>query len=64
VLWRSPAQRWYLLAAGSPEVTSITLTGSLEHTGSGQTLAVPAAENSRPDLGARLADGSTLSALK
>lgn len=40
--WRSPAGRWYLLAAGSREVVGITAAGAVRAEATGRTLAVPA----------------------
>ncbi|CCB74054.1 MULTISPECIES: hypothetical protein [Streptomycetaceae] len=64
VLWKSPAKRWYLLAAGSPEVTSVTASGGAGRTASGHTLTAPAQPSERPAITGRLADGGTLPALK
>jgi hypothetical protein len=63
-LWKSRTGHWYLLAAGSPDVTSITARGGLVHTEPGHTFAVPARQNTQAELSARLADGSTLTPLK
>jgi hypothetical protein len=62
VLWKSPVGHWYLVAAGSPEVASIT-AGGLGGSSDGHTLAVPAKPTSHPELSGRLPDGSTLAAL-
>ncbi|GAA1886497.1 hypothetical protein [Streptantibioticus ferralitis] len=63
VLWKSPTGHWYLVAAGSPEVTSISAGGAVRSTADGHTLAVPAKPTSHPELSGRLPDGSTLAAL-
>ncbi|MDR6978991.1 hypothetical protein J2X68_005725 [Streptomyces sp. 3330] len=62
--WRSPAGRWYLLAAGSRAVTGITVTegrtGGVSASVAGRTLAVPAPRDARFRVTARLATGGTL----
>ncbi|WP_269854252.1 hypothetical protein [Streptomyces sp. RPT161] len=62
VLWKSPTGHWYLVAAGSPEVGSITAAG-LGGASDGHTLVLPARPTSHPELSGRLPDGSTLAAL-
>ena len=64
VLWKSPAGHWYLLAAGSPEVTSVTVSGSLHRTVGARTLALPATAGTRATLTARLADGGSVAELR
>ena len=63
VLWKSQAGDWYLLAAGSKEVTSVTASGGVTGTAQGRTLALPTKQGTRVDLTAELADGRTLPAL-
>jgi hypothetical protein len=63
VLWRSPAHRWYLLAAGSPEVTAITVSGDLTHTADSRVLALPASADTHIDLTGDLTDGGHVTAL-
>jgi hypothetical protein len=63
VLWKSRAGNWYLLAAGSEDVTSITASGGVSGTAQGRTLALPTKQGTRVDLTARLSDGHTLQAL-
>ncbi|MFD9570049.1 hypothetical protein ACFWBI_09405 [Streptomyces sp. NPDC059982] len=62
--WRSPAGRWYLLAAGSREVTAITASGAVRAEAGGRSLAVPAGPEGAPvSLTARLASGARITAL-
>ena len=63
VLWKSPSGAWYLLAAGSEDVVSITATGGVTYSAAGRTLAVPVAEGTRAELSAGLVDGGRLAAL-
>ncbi|WP_329459222.1 hypothetical protein [Streptomyces sp. NBC_01497] len=58
--WRSPAGHWYLLAAGSRAVTSITATGGVRAGAKAATLAVRAPRTGTVDLSARLASGGRL----
>jgi DNA-directed RNA polymerase specialized sigma24 family protein len=63
VMWRSPAGHWYLLAAGSRDVTGITATHGVTASSSGPYLSAPAPRPFRPTLTARLSTGRTLSPL-
>ena len=60
VLWKSPREEWYLLAAGSQDVTRITAEGGVHGQVEGRTLVLPAAQGARVELTARLADGRSL----
>ncbi|MFH8980168.1 hypothetical protein [Streptomyces varsoviensis] len=62
-LWKSPAGQWYLLAAGSRDVASVTATGGVRGSASGNLLAVPAKDGARAELTARLTNGKKLAAL-
>ncbi len=64
VLWKSPAGHWYLLAAGSSEVASVTVSGGVDRTAQGGFLAAPATPTTRAVLTARLRSGGSLGALK
>ncbi|MFH8587740.1 hypothetical protein ACH4GP_25635 [Streptomyces celluloflavus] len=72
VLWKAtgghpgghPDGRWWLLAAGSEQVTSITATGGVRGQAAGRFLAVPAKAGDRAELTARLADGERLTTLR
>ncbi|MFF3425551.1 hypothetical protein [Streptomyces sp. NPDC002602] len=62
--WRSPAGRWYQLAAGSREVTSITATGAVRAESKGRSLAAPAGvRGAAVTLTGRLASGAGITAL-
>lgn len=60
VMWQSPAGKWYLLAAGSRDVTSITATGDVKVRGTGPTFATPAPRGARATLTATTRSGLTL----
>ncbi|MBY8876462.1 hypothetical protein [Actinacidiphila acidipaludis] len=62
-MWRSPAGHWYLLAAGSREVTGITATHGVTAASSGPFLAARAVRTARPTLTGHLSDGRTLTPL-
>ncbi|MGK5632024.1 hypothetical protein [Streptomyces sp. URMC 123] len=64
VLWKSRAGAWYLLAAGSEQVSSISLTGGVRGTARGRLLTVPARPGSRAVLTGTLADGTRITALR
>ncbi|MFE5157384.1 hypothetical protein ACFRNT_02470 [Streptomyces sp. NPDC056697] len=64
VLWKARSGRWYLLAAGSRQVTGIVATGGVRGRGYGRGLTLPAKAGARADLRARLADGGRLSPLR
>ncbi|MFE0423498.1 hypothetical protein ACFW15_13910, partial [Streptomyces sp. NPDC058953] len=65
--WRSPAGKWYLLAAGSRRVTRITAAGAVSATADGTTLAAPAPDGPEEPgsvrLSGLLSTGGTLAAL-
>ncbi|MFJ2597024.1 hypothetical protein [Streptomyces erythrochromogenes] len=62
--WRSPAGRWYLLAAGSRQVSAITATGSVRAGAAERTLATPWPGPDGPvSLTGTLAGGGTVTAL-
>ncbi|MFE1952919.1 hypothetical protein ACFW9D_20920 [Streptomyces sp. NPDC059524] len=54
VRWKSRAGTWYLVAAGSPGLGSVTAAGT---TGSGPTLAVRVARGTKASLSGRTRDG-------
>jgi hypothetical protein len=60
VMWRSPASRWYLVAAGTPAVTSLSASGPITSEAHGPLLTAPAPRGSRPTLTARTSSGLTL----
>ncbi|MEU0332799.1 hypothetical protein [Streptomyces sp. NPDC006193] len=63
VLWKSAGGHWYLLAAGSEDVTSVTATGGIAASGEGPLLTAKARRGARADLSGTLADGRTISGL-
>ncbi|WP_262004688.1 hypothetical protein [Streptomyces sp. FIT100] len=64
VLWKSRAGRWYVLAAGSGQFTSLATSGGVSGTSDGNLLAVRAAQGARAQLHGRLADGTKVGALR
>lgn len=58
--WKAASGRHYLLAAGSREVEEIDVTGDVEVTERGRTLAVKAPKSPDATVRARLTDGETL----
>ncbi|MFB7560291.1 hypothetical protein [Streptomyces brevispora] len=64
VLWKSHGGRWYVLAAGSEQFTSLTTSGGVTGRARGRLLAVPARAGDRAQLNGRLADGSRVGALR
>ncbi len=62
--WRSPAGRWYLLAAGSRHVTGIAADGAVRTDTAGRTLAAPWTGPDGPvSLRGSLDGGGTVTAL-
>lgn len=62
--WRSPAGRWYLLAAGSRQVTGITTAGAVRAAAAERTLAAPWSGPDGPvSLTGTLAGGGAVTAL-
>ncbi|MFF4695961.1 hypothetical protein [Streptomyces chattanoogensis] len=64
VLWKAAGGRWWLLAAGSEKVTSLKAAGGVRGQEPGHLLAVKAAAGAQARLTGRLADGSTVEALR
>jgi hypothetical protein len=64
VMWKSPSDDWYLLAAGSREVTGISASHGIDAHTEGRFMAVRAPRGTRATLTARLASGGTLSPLE
>lgn len=58
--WRSPTNKWYVLAAGSRAVTGLTIGGSVSAREPGRTLAVPAPPHPRVTVRAALLTGADL----
>ncbi|MFP1624006.1 hypothetical protein ACLB9X_02020 [Streptomyces sp. 5K101] len=63
VLWQSQAGQWYVLAAGSGQYASLTVSGGAAGESDGPLLAVRAREGTRAELNGRLTDGTLVSAL-
>lgn len=63
VLWKSPTGDWYLLAAGGPDVVSVTASGGVSGSADGNVLALPAGEGQRAALKGRTENGSSVRAL-
>lgn len=65
VLWKSQAGQWYVVAAGSGQLASVTVSGGgVEGGAQGHVVAVRAHKGSRPTLNGRLADGTSVGALR
>lgn len=62
--WRAPSGTWYLLAAGSRDITGITAKGDVRAEERDRTLAVRAPRDSSVDLTGRLVDGQSLPAVR
>ncbi|WP_405679202.1 hypothetical protein OG292_36200 [Streptomyces sp. NBC_01511] len=62
--WKAPSGTWFLLAAGSRDVTRITATGGVRADEPVRTLAVRAPRESSVDLTGRLADGQELRSVR
>lgn len=63
-LWKSTAGHWYLLAAGSRDVTRIKAAGGVTGTSKGPTMAVRAEQGARAELSAVLDSGAALTTLR
>ncbi|MGW1373969.1 hypothetical protein ACWD6P_06750 [Streptomyces sp. NPDC002446] len=63
VLWKAADGRWWLLAAGSDQVTSIAATGGVRAQAPGRLLSLPAQAGDRAELAGRLANGRRIEAL-
>ncbi|MFE1252020.1 hypothetical protein [Streptomyces sp. NPDC058735] len=63
VLWKSKADGWYLLAAGSRQTASIRATGGVEGAADGSLLTVRAEQGAQAELKGRLRDGRSLGGL-
>ncbi|MBD9730885.1 hypothetical protein IGX29_03440, partial [Streptomyces sp. H28] len=63
VLWKSEAGTWYLLAAGSRDVTSLEATGGVRGSAQGNLLTVEAEQGARADLEGTLKSGKPVKGL-
>ncbi|MFG2141339.1 hypothetical protein [Streptomyces sp. NPDC048650] len=64
VLWKAAGGQWWLLAAGSAQVTSVTADGGVRGRAAGRLMAVQATAGARARLAGRLANGRTIDALR
>ncbi|MFD0152063.1 hypothetical protein ACFVID_22145 [Streptomyces sp. NPDC127132] len=64
VLWQAPSGGWYVLAAGSPDFTSLETSGGVKGRADGPVLAVKAKAGARADLDGTLRDGTRVAALR
>ncbi|MFF7193558.1 hypothetical protein ACFZAM_07620 [Streptomyces sp. NPDC008079] len=63
VMWQSPRSHWYLVAAGSRDVTRITATAGVHASADGPYLSTRAPRGTRATLTAHLTTGATLTPL-
>ncbi|MDT0477594.1 hypothetical protein AB0465_20950 [Streptomyces griseoviridis] len=63
VLWKSAGGHWYLLAAGDPDVTSVTASGGITATARGNLLIAKAEQGARAELRGTSADGGSVDGL-
>lgn len=64
VLWKSKGGRWYLLAAGDRQTTSIRTTGAVRGSGQGHLLTLPAKQGAQAGLEGKLSDGRAINGLR
>ncbi|GAA4922371.1 hypothetical protein GCM10023237_49120 [Streptomyces coeruleoprunus] len=64
VLWQAPGGQWYVLAAGSPDVTSLATSGGVKGGARGRLLAVEADKGARAELTGKLKSGAKIDALR
>ncbi|WP_329165535.1 hypothetical protein OG709_09070 [Streptomyces sp. NBC_01267] len=64
VLWKSRGGHWYVLAAGSRQITSLATTGEATGSTVGRLLAVPAKQGAQAQLSGRLVDGTRVTSLR
>ncbi|MDW6063333.1 hypothetical protein SAZ11_41695 [Streptomyces sp. FXJ1.4098] len=63
-LWKSRTGRWYLLAAGSSQVTAVAARGDVRGAAAGRLLTLPAEAGDQARLIGRLMGGGRLTALR
>ncbi|MET9800719.1 hypothetical protein [Streptomyces sp. NPDC006368] len=65
-MWKSPDGQWYMLAAGSPRVASIAVSGAVTDSADGRLLAVKVEDKPTGEvrLGGRLEDGTKIGVLR
>ncbi|MFF4322376.1 hypothetical protein [Streptomyces sp. NPDC001568] len=64
VLWKSRAGSWYVLAAGSAQFASLSVSGGASGSATGNRLAVKAPEGAQVDLSGKLTDGTKAGVLR
>ncbi|MGW0733218.1 hypothetical protein [Streptomyces sp. NPDC002851] len=64
VLWKARSGNWYVLAAGSRDIASVTATGGVQGTARGHRLAVRAQEGARAELSGKTASGARVESLR
>ncbi|MFD9567818.1 hypothetical protein [Streptomyces sp. NPDC059994] len=64
VLWKSRGGHWYVLAAGSEDLSRVAVSGGVDASERGHLLAVRTQEDARAQLEGRLADGTRVAALR
>ncbi|MEU8762977.1 hypothetical protein [Streptomyces sp. NPDC048659] len=64
VMWQAPSRQWYVVAAGTGDFASLSLSGGVTGRAEGHLLAVRAAPGGRADLTGTLADGTRVAALR
>ncbi|MFI0778903.1 hypothetical protein [Streptomyces sp. NPDC021212] len=64
VLWKARSGHWFLLAAGSRQVTAIAASGGVHGRSHGRALTVPAKPGAHATLKARLTNGTHLGPLR
>lgn len=63
VVWKSQSGKWYVLAAGSEQFTSLATSGGVDGSANGHLLAVRTKEGAQAELNGHLGDGSRVGAL-
>ncbi|MEV5881469.1 hypothetical protein AB0L74_01825 [Streptomyces sp. NPDC052020] len=64
VLWKSEADDWYLLAAGSDDTASVRVTGGVSASADGNLLTARAKRGARAEVKGTLEDGRKVGALR
>ncbi|MFK8846263.1 hypothetical protein [Streptomyces sp. Ac-502] len=64
VVWKAPGGQWWLVAAGSGQLTEVSASGGTTGRAAGPQLAVPAAAGARAELSGRLRSGERVRGLR
>ncbi|OKI05097.1 hypothetical protein A6A06_10630 [Streptomyces sp. CB02923] len=64
VLWKASGGQWWLVAAGSGQLTEISVGGGVMGRAAGSQLAVPATAGARAELSGRLRSGERVTGLR